>query len=84
MLLRTPSKDVLALKGISDVKYEKLKEAAIKLIPTGFISGVEALAVLKSRMRITTGSKELDSILGGGVETGTITEIFGEGRTGAS
>ena len=59
-----------------------MKEAACKLIPTGFISGVEALTVLKSRLRISTGCKELDSVLGGGVETGTITEIFGESRTG--
>ena len=59
-----------------------MKEAASKLIPTGFISGVEALTALKCRMRISTGSKDLDSVLCGGIETGTITEIFGEGRTG--
>jgi RecA/RadA recombinase len=35
-------------------------------------------------MRITTGSKDLDTILGGGVETGTITEFFGEFRSGKS
>src|SRR6478735_6137096 len=33
---------------------------------------------------ITTGSKELDKILGGGIETGSITELFGEFRTGKS
>lgn len=31
---------------------------------------------------ITTGSKELDRLLGGGIETGSITEMFGEFRTG--
>ena len=31
---------------------------------------------------ITTGSSELDALLKGGVETGSITEIFGEFRTG--
>lgn len=41
-----------------------------------------ALTIQKLRMKITTGSKDLDAILGGGVETGTITEIFGEGRSG--
>lgn len=41
-----------------------------------------ALSVQKLRTRITTGSRELDAILGGGVETGTITEVFGEGRSG--
>ena len=31
---------------------------------------------------ITTGSKELDTLLGGGFESNSITEIFGEFRTG--
>ena len=31
---------------------------------------------------ISTGSQELDKLLGGGIETGSITEIFGEFRTG--
>jgi DNA repair protein RAD51 len=31
---------------------------------------------------LTTGSKELDKLLAGGIETGSITEIFGEFRTG--
>ena len=31
---------------------------------------------------LTTGSKELDKLLGGGIETGSITEVFGEFRTG--
>ena len=32
--------------------------------------------------KITTGSNALDEILGGGVETSSITELFGEFRTG--
>jgi archaellum biogenesis ATPase FlaH len=31
---------------------------------------------------LIAGSKELDTLLGGGMETGSITEIFGEFRTG--
>jgi DNA repair protein RAD51 len=41
--------------------------------------------VLKQRqdlISITTGARELDKLLGGGFETGSITEIFGEFRTG--
>lgn len=33
-------------------------------------------------MRITTGSQALNDILGGGVETKSLTEIYGEFRTG--
>ena len=31
---------------------------------------------------MTTGSSELDALIGGGIETMSITEIFGEFRTG--
>lgn len=36
----------------------------------------------KQCLHITTGSKSFDAILGGGVETGSITEVYGEFRTG--
>lgn len=34
--------------------------------------------------KLTTGSKQLDEVLGGGIETGSITELYGEYRTGKS
>lgn len=33
-------------------------------------------------MKLSTGSKELDKLLMGGIETGSITELYGEFRTG--
>lgn len=33
-------------------------------------------------IKITTGSQELDNLLGGGLESGNLTEVFGEFRTG--
>jgi RecA/RadA recombinase len=33
-------------------------------------------------IHLSTGSVEFDKLLGGGIETGGITEIFGEFRTG--
>jgi DNA repair protein RAD51 len=33
-------------------------------------------------INLTTGSKELDTLLQGGIETGSVTEIYGEFRTG--
>lgn len=33
-------------------------------------------------INITTGSTEVDKILGGGIETGSITELYGEFRSG--
>lgn len=37
---------------------------------------------MKDIITISTGSSDLDALLGGGIETGSITEIFGEFRTG--
>lgn len=42
----------------------------------------ESLHQREKIIKITTGSKELDSLLGGGIETMSITEVFGEFRTG--
>ncbi|XP_035230518.1 DNA repair protein RAD51 homolog 1-like isoform X2 [Stegodyphus dumicola] len=55
---------------------------AVKLIPMGFTTATEYYMRRSELIQITTGSKELDKLLGGGIETGSITEIFGEFRTG--
>lgn len=47
-----------------------------------FITGVQLLSKRSSIVKITTGSASLDKLLGGGIETTTITEAFGEFRTG--
>lgn len=79
------SKQLVAIKGISEARCEKIKEVALKLDPTGgtaFITGTEAALRRRSVIKITTGSSALDAILGGGVETRSLTEVFGEFRTG--
>jgi hypothetical protein len=38
----------------------------------------------RALVTLTTGSVELDKLLEGGIETGSITEVFGEFRTGKS
>ena len=48
----------------------------------GFTTAAEYHKQRQDIINLTTGSKELDKLLGGGVETGSITEIFGEFRTG--
>lgn len=45
-------------------------------------SGLEVLDDRRKMIRITSGSKELDKLLDGGFETGSITEIFGDIRSG--
>ncbi|KAL8243782.1 hypothetical protein R6Q59_010040 [Mikania micrantha] len=72
------------IKGISEAKATKLLNEAMKLVPMGFTTATEMHARRSDLISITTGSKQLDTLLGGGIETGSITEIFGEFRTGKS
>ena len=46
-----------------------------------FQSASEFFETRQSIVKLTTGSTKLDELLGGGIETGSITEIFGEFRT---
>lgn len=78
----TPKKTILAIKGISEAKADKLISEAAKLVPMGFTSATEYHQRRSEIITITTGSKELDKLLGNGLETGSMTEIFGEFRTG--
>lgn len=48
----------------------------------GIITAAVVHAKRSELITITCGSRELDKLLGGGFETGSITEIFGEFRTG--
>ena len=50
----------------------------------GFTTASEFHSRRSELICLTTGSKQLDTLLGGGVETGSITEVFGEFRTGKS
>jgi len=50
----------------------------------GFTTATEFHQRRSELIQITTGSSELDKLLGGGLETGSITELFGEFRTGKS
>eukprot|EP00002_Diphylleia_rotans_P038194 TRINITY_DN865_c0_g1_i1.p1 TRINITY_DN865_c0_g1~~TRINITY_DN865_c0_g1_i1.p1 ORF type:complete len:337 (-),score=71.08 TRINITY_DN865_c0_g1_i1:192-1202(-) len=78
----TTKKVLLNVKGVSEAKADKLLAEASKLVPMGFTTAAEYHRQRSEIIQITTGSKELDKLLGGGIETGSITEIFGEFRTG--
>jgi len=80
----TPKKNLISIKGISEQKAEKILAEAQKIVPLGFQSATEVHARRSELVHITTGSKNLDTLLGGGMETGSITELFGEFRTGKS
>ncbi|ELP88329.1 DNA repair protein rad51, putative [Entamoeba invadens IP1] len=78
----TPKKQLITIKGISENKADKLLLEATKLVPMGFVNASDINTIRKETLRITSGSRELDKLLHGGFETGSITELFGEFRTG--
>ncbi|NXE95358.1 RAD51 protein, partial [Menura novaehollandiae] len=55
---------------------------AAKLVPLGFTTATELQQRTSEIIQIPIGSKELDKLLQGGIETGSITELFGEFRPG--
>jgi len=75
----------LAEAGEFGVEAAKKAIAAAKdAVETGFETADQILERRKGVKRITTGSKSLDELLGGGVETQSITECFGKFSSGKS
>ena len=75
-------KTLVAIKGLSEMKVDKIIEACSKICHLGFEPSNIFLEKRMNLTYLTTGSKELDRLLGGGIESGSITEMFGEFRTG--
>ncbi|XP_019768512.1 meiotic recombination protein DMC1/LIM15 homolog [Dendroctonus ponderosae] len=79
-------KKLSTLKGFSEEKVNKIKDACGKICPVStagcFLTGLEVCEQRKQLFTLTTGSKNIDKIIGGGVESMSITEVFGEARTG--
>ena len=78
----TPKKTILIIKGLSEVKVDKIYKVIYDLLKLGIQPCAKALEERKRITRITSGSKQLDNLLGGGFESNSITELFGEFRTG--
>jgi len=77
-----PMRKLLEVNGISEQKAEFLKKIADQVVPVTFQSASEFLVQRQTLVKLTTGCSALDALLGGGVETGNMTELFGEFRTG--
>ena len=78
----TCKKNLLAIKGINEAKADKLIKILEETLNLKIQPSSVALEERKRITRITSGSKELDTLLGGGFESNSITELFGEFRTG--
>lgn len=75
-------KSLTQIKGLSEQKVEKLKVIARKLFNDKFQSAATLAYQRQSIVRINTGSEPLNAMLQGGIESGSLTEVYGEFRTG--
>lgn len=77
----TPA-ELVDATGMSDAVAKKMIAVARSSLEMGFESGEELLRRREKVLRIKTGSNSFDNLLGGGLETGAITECFGEFGSG--
>lgn len=70
--------DITAIEGIGEITAKRLIEQARQLVDIGSFKTAEKVFEERKKIKkITTMSKSLDDLLGGGIETGSITEFYG-------
>jgi len=82
--LATATARELEPAGIGEKKALDVISAARSSISLSFIRADELLKMRQSVLRLATGSKAIDELLDGGLETQTITEFYGEYGSGKS
>ncbi len=82
LLAMYPISRLMEDAGIGEKTAEKLIKAAQDIEKMGFKPADVIWEKRKKMRRISTGGHNLDDLLGGGLETGAVTEVFGEFRTG--
>jgi len=76
--------ELAAIAEIGEAQAAKIIAAVREILDIGLVTADKILERKQKALRITTGSKSLDNLLGGGVETQAITETygaFGSGKT---
>jgi DNA repair protein RadA len=76
--------DLVEASGLGDETAAKIINAARSKLKMGFEPASEVLKKRESIAKITTGSKSLNDLLGGGVETQAILEAYGAFGSGKS
>lgn len=72
------SGDLGEVADLGEKKSQKIITAARQELDLGFETGKDKYETRQGMERIHTGCEDMDEILGGGVETQTITEFYGE------
>lgn len=77
-LMQISKRKLAQIKGLSEAKCEKIYEAGEKIAPiSAWQSGKFLLEHRQANLfRLTTGCADFDKMLGGGIETKSITEVW--------
>jgi len=82
--LATATIKELTTAGVGEKQAAKVIAAARNGLALTFITADELIKMRQNVKRLSTASKQLDELLGGGLETQTITEFYGEYGVGKS
>ena len=74
--------ELSSIASLGEKTVQKIIEAAREALDIDFETAKIVLARRQDLAKITTGSQRLDELFGGGIETGAVTELYGEFRTG--
>lgn len=74
----TPPRELEEKTGVGFNTVLNIVAAARKLLSVDFITAEELWERRKNMVKCSTGSKDLDEVLGGGIETQAMTEFIGE------
>jgi DNA repair protein RadA len=78
----TPPREMMEKTSIGFNTILKIQEAARQMVAIEFKTAQEFYEKRQTMKRCTTGSKKLNEILGGGIETQALTELIGEFGSG--
>ncbi|HZX33798.1 MAG TPA: DNA repair and recombination protein RadA [archaeon] len=75
-------KELIEIAGLGEGTADKAIKAARDALEMGFETAAALAEKRKLVGRVTTGSKEVDTLIGGGIETQSITEVYGKFASG--
>jgi len=82
--LATATIKELTEAGVGEKQAAKVVAEARDSLALSFVRADELIKMRQNIKRLTTGSKQIDELVGGGLETQTITEFYGEYGVGKS
>ena len=82
--LATATVRELTQTGVGEKQAAKIITIARDSIATSFVRADELMRMRQNLLRLTMTSKQLDELVGGGLESQTITEFYGEYGAGKS